>query len=139
MSEPLLIQYRVLSDQRIHFSKLFWQSIAFLFALLLAGFGIFGDEHFAPMWLVLIVSGSITTLMGYTVGRLRQLEAKYEGLLRAIELSLQNDGHSDIKLAPLSAPRGARFIITLGLYGLGVVLILLGFAFWIDLHVLSAR
>lgn len=138
MSEPLLIQYRVLSDQRIHFSRLFWQSIAFLFALLLAGFGIFRDEQFAPIWLVLIASGGITTLMGFTVDRLRQLEAQYEGHLRAIELSLQKSGHSDIQLAPQSAPKGARFIITLGLYALGATLILLGFGFWIDLPVLSA-
>lgn len=126
MSEALLVQYRVLSDQRLHFGRLFWQSIAFLFLLLLASMVVFTRTHIVPLWCALIGLGVVTLLMGFVAERLRKLEGRYEDLLEAIELSLQAQGHDGIQIAPKSGRRGARFVITLGLLILGMGIILLG-------------
>ncbi|GAB5510048.1 MAG: hypothetical protein Rhims3KO_14490 [Hyphomicrobiales bacterium] len=124
--DALLVHYQILSEQRIHFSKLYWQSIAFLFALLVAGLALLKDEQIIPIWLCLIMSGGITILMGFIADRLRQLEARYEDCLEAIELSLQANGHSNVQLAPRAGQRGARVIVTYGLYALGAALVLFG-------------
>ena len=57
MSDPLLVQYEVLANQRIHFGKLFWQSIAFLFALLLSLAAIIDDLNMLSTPPVLVVGG----------------------------------------------------------------------------------
>ena len=127
MDDPLLVQYQILSDQRLHFGRLFWQSIAFLFLLLLACTAVFKGLEILPDWGVLWGFGAVTILMGFVAERLRRLESQYEDLLETIETSLQAKGHVDIQISPRSGKFGSRFVITLGLFVLGAGLILLGF------------
>ncbi|MEM5515343.1 hypothetical protein WNY37_00160 [Henriciella sp. AS95] len=125
MVEPLLIQYQVLSEQRLHFGRLYWQSVAFLFALLLASLAILPGTNWVPLDLLGYALGGITILMGFVVDRVRKLEGQYEDRLEAIEKALQSKGHIDIQIAPKAGKYGARFVVTLGLYLLGAAIILL--------------
>lgn len=125
MSEPLLVQYQVLSEQRLHFGRLYWQSVAFLFALLLGSLAILPGTHWVPLDLMGYALGGVTILMGFVVDRVRKLEGQYEDKLEAIEKALQSQGHVDIQIAPKSGKYGARFVVTLGLYLLGAAIILL--------------
>jgi|GEM_PF-3026725 len=119
MENALLVQYQVLSQQRLHFGRLYWQSVAFLFVLLFGIFAVFTRAHFLPVSISLFFMASITLLMGFVAERLRLLERRYEDALEAIERTLQESGTKGIQIAPKSGKRGARFVITLGLFALG--------------------
>ena len=128
MTNPLLIQYQVLSEQRLHFGRLYWQSVAFLFALLLAAAAIFkgaSSEYPASFWLG---SGAAAVLMSFVTERVRRLEGQYEEHLEAIETSLRNAGEQGIQLAPRAGKFGARVVVTAGLLILGLGLFALGLA-----------
>ncbi|MEM7661467.1 MAG: hypothetical protein AAF292_04400 [Pseudomonadota bacterium] len=125
MSDPILVQYKVLSEQRLHFGRLYWQSVAFLFALLIGFFAVSNNSAIIPLPIGLALAGAVTILMGFVADRLRRLEGQYEDCLEAIENSLKQQGHHNIQIAPKSGKRGARFVITLGLYALGAMITLL--------------
>ncbi|MAN73033.1 MAG: hypothetical protein CME84_02955 [Henriciella sp.] len=131
MTDPLLTQYHLLSDQRLHFGRLYWQSIAFLFALLIGIAAVSRGMSLIPYSVGLIGCGAITALMGFVADRVRRLEGRYEDLLEAIEIELRQQGHAGIQTAPKSGSLGARFVITMGLYALGAGIILLGVLEWI--------
>ncbi|MEO0398189.1 MAG: hypothetical protein AAF224_02065 [Pseudomonadota bacterium] len=126
MNDPLLVQYKVLSDQMLHFSRLYWQSIAFLFALVLGAVAVFRDMAIVPYAAAIFIFAAICGLMGFVVDRLRKLEKRYENALEAIETALRAKGHSDIQIAPKSGAFGARFVVTMGLFVLSAALFALG-------------
>lgn len=121
MSDPLLVQYQVLANQRIHFGRLFWQSIAFLFALLLSVAAIIDNPDILTAPPSLIASGGVTILMAFVAERLRRLEVRYETLLAAIEDALRDNGNQHIQQSPKSGKFGARMVITLALFMLGIL------------------
>ncbi len=128
MTSPLLVQYQVLSEQRLHFGRLYWQSVAFLFVLLLAAAAIFKNSAggYAPaFWLS---SGAAAVLMSFVTERVRRLEGQYEARLEAIETALRNGGEQGIQLAPKAGKFGARVLVTAGLLILGLGLLALGFS-----------
>jgi hypothetical protein len=126
MTSPLLIHYQVLSEQRLHFGRLYWQSVAFLFALLLAAAAIFKNAAggYSPaFWLS---AGTAAVLMSFVTERVRRLEGLYEARLEAIETALRNAGEPSIQLAPKAGKFGARVMVTAGLFMLGLGLLALG-------------
>jgi hypothetical protein len=126
MTSPLLIQYQVLSEQRLHFGRLYWQSVAFLFALLLAAAAIFKNAAggYSPaFWLS---AGTAAVLMSFVTERVRRLEGQYEARLEAIETALRNGGEPSIQLAPKAGKFGARVMVTAGLFMLGLGFFALG-------------
>lgn len=139
MQDPLLVQYQVLSDQRLHFGRLYWQSIAFLFALLLGGIAILEDLSILPLSIGLMLTASLCGLMGFVAHRLKRLEQRYEAALEAIEVALQEKGHSDIQVAPKSGQYGARFAVTIGLFALSAVLYVLSALELFGTSILLAR
>ena len=121
MSDPLLVQYQVLTNQRIHFGKLYWQSIAFLFALLLSSAAIIDDPNMLNAPAALVPGGAVIILMAFVAERLRRLEAHYERLLTAIEDALRDNGNDQVQQSPKSGAFGARVLITLLLFLLGLL------------------
>ena len=126
MTDPVLVQYQVLSEQRLHFGRLYWQSIAFLFALLIGFAAVSNNLSIIPFPMGLMIAGTVTALMGFVADRLRKLETLYEERLETIERSLQERGSDVIQIAPRSGKYGARFVITIGLYVLGASITSLG-------------
>ena len=126
MSDPLLVQYKILSEQRLHFGRLFWNSIAFLFALVLGSIAVFKGTYLLPQGGGLLAIGGVIALMSFVAERLRRLELRYESILEAIEQALLKQGHEGIQIAPKSGERGARFVITMALFVLGIMTLGLG-------------
>jgi hypothetical protein len=116
----LLVQYQVFAEQRRHFGRLFWLSIAFVLAMLLGVAAAFHDLSTpAPAWLVL--GGGIALVQtGYIAHRLRGREDAYEGLMRKLEEKLQAAGAACL-VAPVSKRGGARSMVTLSLAVAGLV------------------
>lgn len=128
MSDPLLTQYSVLSERRLHFGRMYWQNIAFHAAGLLGAAAIFKDSTGALLGGVLVLAGIATLLMGFIASRLRRLEVTYETLLGNIEDALIADGNKAVQKAPVSGPYGARYLVNLSLGGAGLALVIWGAA-----------
>ncbi|NEX92145.1 hypothetical protein [Caulobacter sp. 17J65-9] len=121
----LLVQYQVFAEQRRHFGRLFWLSIAFVLAMLLGVAAAFHDLP-APLPAWLVLGGGIALVQtGYIAHRLRGREDDYEGLMRTLEEKLQAAGAACL-LGPVSKGGGARSMVTLSLAAAGVVAIAAG-------------
>jgi len=128
MTDPLLAQYAVLSERGMHFGRLFWQSIAFHFVMLLGAAAVFRDLQGSALGDALILAGLATLLMAFVAWRVWVTEKKYEALLTAIEDTLKSQGATAIQSSPPSDRRGARFAVSVSVGILGAVLIAFGFS-----------
>ena len=128
MHDPLLAQYAVLSERGLHFGRLYWQSIAFHFVMLLGAAAVFRDLEGSALAAALILAGIATLLMAFVVWRLWATEKKYEALLTAIEDTLKAQGAAAFQSSPPSDRRGARFAVSMAIGVLGVALIAFGFS-----------
>ncbi|MEQ1783005.1 MAG: hypothetical protein ABMA14_16735 [Hyphomonadaceae bacterium] len=126
MSEPLLVQYQAFTQRGMHFGRLYWQSIAFHFLLLLATAAIFRDLSGVALAVALMLAGLATLLMAFVVRRLWTQEGAYDLLLTNIETELRAQGHVAIQLSPAAGRRGARYMVNLSIAALGVALIIAG-------------
>ena len=125
-NDALLVQYRVISERRLHFGRMFWQNIAFVLAMLLLGGVVLRDAGSGRLPWLALAAGMVLILTGFIVHRIRQIEDDCEGLMRTIEERLVASGCTDCVVAPLSRRFGARFAVTLCLVLVGAGLVLLG-------------
>ena len=116
------LQYRIFADHRLHFSRLYFQLVAFMiFASLTSGLISALLNPGPRRWAVMGI-GLVLALSGFVAHRLRAQEDVYAGLLRAIE---EREGTAMLR-APFSARLGARTMVTAALVGTGLGLF--GFA-----------
>lgn len=109
-----LTQYRAFSEARLHFSRLYFQTVAFiLLAGLLAAVLLRDAPEAWRSWL-LLAGGLGLIQTAFITWRLRRTEAQYESLLRDLE--------GATAATPLSGRLGAKTLVTvsLGLAGAGL-------------------
>jgi len=124
--EPILAQYYIFAERRLHFGKLFWINIAFFLTLLLLAAAIFKDLAPPALALFLLIAGLATLQISYITHRIRTVEDTYERLMNTIEERLRAAGHADCQVAPLSKKYGARSLVTIALAAVGVALTIAG-------------
>jgi hypothetical protein len=93
--EPILAQYHIFAERRLHFGKLFWINIAFFLALLLLAAAIFKDLGPPALGWFLLIAGLATLQISYITHRIRTVEDTYERLMNTIEERLRAAGHAD--------------------------------------------
>lgn len=105
-----LAQYRAFAEARLHFSRLFFQTVAFVLSALIAAAFLFRDAP-EPMrsWL-LLAAGVALLQTAFISWRLRRTEGGYADRLAMIE----GDG-SDGPVHPRSGPLGAKTSVTAAL------------------------
>lgn len=118
-SDFRLAQYRAFSEARLHFSRLYFQTVAFiLLAGLLAVVGL-GDKV-EPWRSWMMVAGGLALIQaGFISWRLRSTEVRYETLLRQLE----RDGDAT---TPASGRFGAKSLVTASLVLAGLILAMAG-------------
>ncbi len=126
MSEPLITQYTVLSERRLHFGRMYWQNIGLLCIGMIAAAAVFRDLAGPWLGIALIAGGLATLLMAFIAMRLRGLEVAYEFLLRNIEEAWIAAGVVSVQKAPVSGAGGARHIVNFALGAAGLVLVAAG-------------
>jgi hypothetical protein len=121
--DPVLVQYQVFAERRLHFGRMFWANIAFMIVVLLVAL-YFTPEEAAPLVRFLIGGlGLATVQMAYIVHRLRKMEDQCEKLMHDIEVTLKEAGHAGVLIAPRSGRFSARSMAVLSLALLGLALI----------------
>ena len=130
LNHLLVAQYKILSDQKLHFGKLYWQCVAIHIVGLIAVFAVFEDVVLRWLGETLVMIGFATILMGFIIHRLRNLEIQYETLLSNIEEELLKAGNLGVQRMPKSGRFGARFITNMAIYLLGICLAVSGLAFF---------
>ena len=118
MTDPALrlAQYHAFAEARLHFSRLFFQTVAFvLSALIAAAFLLRDAPEPARSWLML-AAGAALLQTAFISWRLRRTESSYADRLVLIE----GDG-SDGLAHPRSGPLGAKTSVTAALALAGVV------------------
>ena len=75
----------------------------------------------------MIAVGVFLILFSYVGFRLKENEDQYEMLMKDIEIELENYYNNKIFHAPLSKKYGSRFIISLILFIMGVILLVVGY------------
>lgn len=114
-SDFRLAQYRAFSEARLHFSRLYFQTVAFiLLAALLAVVGL-GDTA-KPWRSWMMVAGGLALIQtGFISWRLRSTEMRYEALLRQLEQDCD-------ATTPASGRFGAKSLVTASLVLAGLIL-----------------
>ena len=119
MTEPTLrlAQYRAFAEARLHFSRLFFQTVAFVLSALIAAAFLFRDATGPARSWLLLAAGAALLQTAFISWRLRRTEGGYADRLAMIE----GDG-SDGPAHPRSGPLGAKTSVTaaLALAGLAV-------------------
>lgn len=128
MSSPLETQYTALTQTRLHFSRLYWLSVAFTLAAFATAPFILGTLAIRPLLLVVLLRVAILWMGAFIAWRLYRLEMQYEQLLGAIERHWQAGSIPGIQIAPVSSGRGSRLLTVLALVGLGLVFAVFSFA-----------
>ncbi len=118
-----LAQYRAFAEARLHFSRLFFQTVAFVLSALIAAAFLFRDApEPARSWL-LLAAGAALLQTAFISWRLRRTEGGYADRLAMIE----GDG-SDGPAHPRSGPLGAKTSVTAALALAGLTLVGAGVA-----------
>lgn len=114
-SDLRLAQYRAFAEARLHFSRLYFQTVAFVLSALIAAAFLFRDAP-EPMrsWLM-IAAGAVLLQTAFISWRLRRTEGGYADRLMLIE----GDG-SDGPAHPRSGPLGAKTSVTIALAAAGL-------------------
>lgn len=116
-----LAQYAAYGAARLHFSRLFFQTVAFVLAFVLAGaIGFRGVAEPLAAWL-LIAAGLVLIQAGFITWRLLGHERAYERLLQRLEESFGGDLRQ-----PASGRLGAKMVVVLSLLAAGGALALAG-------------
>ena len=117
-----LAQYRQFGETRLHFSKLFVQTVAFMLAILLAGVAVFRDigEPFRA-WL-LVGAGLVLWQTAFVAYRVRASEVAYEKLLKTIETEFGEGALHQ----PGSDGFGAKTTVVLSLLAAGILAVAFG-------------
>lgn len=122
-SDLRLAQYRAFAEARLHFSRLYFQTVAFVLSALIAAAFLFRDAP-EPMrsWLM-IAAGAVLLQTAFISWRLRRTEGGYTDRLMLIE----GDG-SDGPAHPRSGPLGAKTSVTVALAAAGLCALVAGAA-----------
>lgn len=112
-----LARYRAFSEARLHFSRLYFQTVAFILLAGLLGAVVLRDVEGAWRGWLLVAAGLALIQTAFISWRLRQTEAQYETLLRALEVD---------PVTPASGRFGAKTVVTLSLAVAGASLIVAG-------------
>ena len=107
-------RYRAFSDARLHFSRLYFQTVAFILLVGLLAAVLLRDAPDAWRGWLLLAGGIAMIQTAFITFRLRRTEAQYEGLLRDLE--------GAAPATPLSGRLGAKTLVTvsLGIAGLAL-------------------
>ncbi len=111
-------QYRVLAEHRLHFSRLFYQVVAFILFVTLAGSPVLASQG-VPDRVICVIMGGVLALTAFITHRLRQQEDTYARLLRELE-------QPPLLQPPYSARWGARALVVACLLCAGLALIVMG-------------
>lgn len=125
MTDPALrlAQYRAFAEARLHFSRLFFQTVAFVLSALIAAAFLFrAAPEPARSWLVM-AAGAILLQTAFISWRLRRTEGSYAERLVRIE----GDGSEGLA-HPRSGPLGAKTSVTAALAIAGIVALGMGLA-----------
>lgn len=125
MSEtPLrLAQYRAFAEARLHFSRLFFQTVAFVLSALIATGFLFRDAPEPIRSWLMLAAGAALLQTAFISWRLRRTEGGYADRLALIE----GDG-SDGPAHPRSGPLGAKTSVTAALALAGLAAAVAGLA-----------
>lgn len=110
-------RYRAFSEARLHFSRLYFQTVAFILLAGLLGAVLLRDAVGVWRGWLLVAAGLALVQTAFISWRLRQTEAQYETLLRALEVDPET---------PASGRFGAKTVVTPSLAVAGVALIAAG-------------
>lgn len=105
-----LAQYRAFAEARLHFSRLFFQTVAFVLSALIAAAFLFRDAPDPGRSWLLLAAGAALLQTAFISWRLRRTEGGYADRLALIE----GDG-TDGPAHPRSGPVGAKTTVTAAL------------------------
>ncbi|MES2886612.1 MAG: hypothetical protein V4739_01240 [Pseudomonadota bacterium] len=111
-------QYQVFAEHRLHFSRLFYQVVAFILFAVLAAWAVMAWAA-VPLGGVALVLGSVLGLTSFIVHRLRCQEESYASLMRGLE-------QPPMLPSPLPTRWSARVLVVACLACTGLALILGG-------------
>ncbi|WP_292065285.1 hypothetical protein [Brevundimonas sp. UBA7664] len=125
MTEPTLrlAQYRAFAEARLHFSRLFFQTVAFVLSALIAAAFLFRDAPEPVRSWLMLAAGAALLQTAFISWRLRRTEGSYADRLAQIE----GDG-SEGPAHPRSGPLGAKTSVTAALALAGVAAAAAGLA-----------
>ncbi len=129
MTTPLQTQYTSLTERRMHFGRLFWQSVAFHIAGVMVAIYLINDTALLRPAIIGVFAaiGLATWLIAFIAYRLQSLEAVYEHHLAAIEAHWLETGETGIQRSPVSKPFSSRLMVVAALGLTGFVFVPLGF------------
>jgi hypothetical protein len=114
-SDLRLAQYRAFAEARLHFSRLFFQTVAFVLSALIAAAFLFRDAPEALRPWLMLAAGAALLQASFISWRLRRTEGSYADRLGIIEA----DGPGGLA-HPRSGPLGAKTSVTIALAAAGL-------------------
>jgi ABC-type iron transport system FetAB permease component len=124
--DPVLVQYQVFAQRRLHFGQMFWANIAFMIVILIVIFSVASWQGADAIIIAMLGLGTATIQMAYIAHRLRKMEDQCEQLMHEVEVRLTEAGHLGVLVAPRSGRFSARSMAVLSLAALGMALVALG-------------
>lgn len=116
-----LAQYRAFAEARLHFSRLFFQTVAFVLSALIAAAFLFRDAPEPGRSWLMLAAGAVLIQTAFISWRLRRTEGSYADRLALIESDVP-DGATH----PRPGPLGAKTSVTVALALAGTVAAITG-------------